>query len=496
MSTFFTRQLATVTKKVIKSNTKSTSSLSKGIIPTDILIVGAGTAGLTLATAIKNSPILQNYNTVIIDANDINHKVKNFYSNAPTDYHNRVVSITNKSLNFLTDNLKTPILTDRVQSYDGLFIKDGISHNKMELAPQAGMLNIIELLNIQSSLLKKLDQLKPKGFTLLDNCKVDEIVYSTVNDPTSWPIVKLNNGTQYKTRLLIGADGKNSPVRKFGNIDSIGWDYNTWGIVATLKLDSQLLPLLHLKGWQNFLKTGPIAHLPLPNDNASLVWSISDISVVDKLVKMDSKLFSNLINAAFTLEQSDIDYYFQKIKEMDLNDLSNGKSDKVIELINDINKRIDSVFDNLKVDSDIDEFYPPTVVDIVKESRAKFPLKFAHAKTYYTDRIALIGDAAHATHPLAGQGLNMGQNDVEQLVNVLEKATLRGQDIGSPLVLENFWSLCYPFNVTRLGMADKLHKLYHSDFTPLVWLRSIGLTLTDNISPIKNKISDILMGKS
>lgn len=496
MNTSFVRHLATVSKKSIKKNVNAKGSLNKGIQSTDILIVGAGTAGLTLATAIKNSPILQNYNTVIVDGMDINHRVRKFYDNPTKDYQNRVVSITNKSFNFLTDTLKVPLLKDRVQSYDGLFVKDGVSHSTFDISPQTGMGNTIELLNIQSSLLQRLDQLKPNGFQILDNCTVNSIEYSKSNDPTSWPIIKLSNGSNYKARLLIGGDGKNSPVRKFANIDSIGWSYNTFGLVATLKLDPQLLPLVHMKGWQNFLKTGPIAQLPLPNDNASLVWSISDKLVVDRLIKMNSKLFSSLINAAFTLEQADMDYYFDQIKQLDVEQLADPESVETLALFDDIDGRINQVFDNLTKDSDIDDFYPPTVIDVVQGTRASFPLQFSHANTYYTDRVALIGDAAHATHPLIGQGLNMGQNDVEQLVNVLEKATLRGQDIGSPLVLEKYWSKCYPFNVARLGMADKLHKVYRTDFTPLVWLRSIGLTLVDNFPPIKSKIANVFMGKA
>ncbi|CCF59019.1 hypothetical protein KAFR_0F04240 [Kazachstania africana CBS 2517] len=451
---------------------------------TDILIVGGGPAGLTLATAIKNSSHLAKLKTTLVDSAKLTENVLPFYSNPPTEYHNRVVSITPKSLNFITNTLNVKLLENRIQPYDGCYITDGISKAHMSLNKES-MLYMVEIMNIQSSLLKHLKELnlKEEDFEMKENVKVENISYSNPEDPTSWPLVKLSNGETYKTRLLIGCDGANSPVKKFSKLNTEGWKYNTFGTVATLKLNGP--PIFKINGWQRFLKWGPVAHLPLPDNNASLVWSTKGNTLSEMFVNMDTKVFASLINAAFVLSDADLEYYFNAIKNNTM------KSD---ELIDDINFRINETWDNLKDDSLIDEIFPPQVVDVVKGSVARFPFKFSHVDKYVTDRIALVGDAAHTTHPLAGQGLNMGQHDVEELTKALEKATLRGLDIGSELALEPYWAECYPFNNVRLGLADKLHKLYQTDSKPIVAMRSLGLTLTDKIEPVKNLVIDTLTG--
>ena len=87
----------------------------------------------------------------------------------------------------------------------------------------------------------------------------------------------------------------------------------------------------------------------------------------------------------------------------------------------------------------------------------------SHADTYVAPRVALVGDA-HTIHPLAGQGLNMGQSDVAALVEALEKGIDRGMDIGSTLVLENYVANAWPSNHALLGICDKLHKIFSTDF--------------------------------
>ena len=257
--------------------------------------------------------------------------------------------------------------------------------------------------------------------------------------------------------------------------------YNAYGVVASMKLE---YPPFKLRGWQRFLPTGPIAHLPMPENNATLVWSSSE-RLSRLLLSLPPESFTALINAAFVLEDADMNYYYRTLEDGSMD------TDKLIE---DIKFRTEEIYATLKDESDIDEIYPPRVVSIIDKTRARFPLKLTHADRYCTDRVALVGDAAHTTHPLAGQGLNMGQTDVHGLVYALEKAMERGLDIGSSLSLEPFWEERYPSNNVLLGMADKLFKLYHTNFPPVVALRTFGLNLTNKIGPVKNMIIDTLGG--
>ena len=444
---------------------------------TDVLIVGGGPAGLTLAAAIKQSPQLSDLSTVLVDAGDLKEKIGGFYHDPPDNFTNRVISLTPQSKHFLENTVGVSLMEERIQPFDGLYVTDGCSNGTLEMERDS-MGSMVEILNIQSSLLAKLRSSNAPNLDLIDKTKVQSIEHEDPEDTKSWPVVTLDNGEQYKTRLLIGADGFNSPVRKFSGIESRGWFYERFGVVATLKLE---YPPFKIRGWQRFLPTGPVAHLPLPGTNSTLVWSTTE-PLSRLLLSLDDDVFVALVNAAFILEDVDLEYYYKSLQEGTIT----GE-----ELIQDVDFRINEKFNSFKDDSVIDEKYPPKVIDILDKSRGRFPLKLSHADTYVAERIALVGDAAHTTHPLAGQGLNMGQGDVESLIKALEKARQRGLDIGSLLALEPYWADRYPTNNMLLGVVDKLHKLYSTDFGPLVSLRTFGLNLVNSLQPLK----DLMVGK-
>lgn len=444
----------------------------------DVLIVGGGPAGLSLAAAIKSSPKLKHLSTVLVDAGDLKGKVATFYDTPPESYTNRVISLTPPSRSFLEDRAGVHLIKDRLQMYDGFYVTEGCSTATLDMEKDS-VACMIEILNVQSSLLKRLEQLNPEGLQIIDKTKVSEIEHSDCADSKSWPLVTLDNGERYKTRLLVGADGFNSPVRKFSKIQSRGWFYNAFGVVATMKLE---YPPYKIRGWQRFLPTGPIAHLPLPGDNATLVWSCTE-RLSKLLLSITPEEFTMLVNAAFVLEDADMKFYYKQLED--------GKI-SIEELTEDIKFRTEEVFKTLEDESLIDEKYPPKVESILSETRARFPLKLSHADTYCAQRIALVGDAAHTTHPLAGQGLNAGLGDVESLADALESAVSRGSDIGSLLNLEPFWAERYPINTLLLGMVDKLNKIYGTDFAPIVALRSFGLNFINNFAPLKNIIKETL----
>jgi ubiquinone biosynthesis monooxygenase Coq6 len=349
---------------------------------------------------------------------------------------------------------------------------DGVSDARIEFdwapgsAPSSGttIAYMTENLNLTSGLLKRLEELG--GVSVFDNARVENISLgeeAEMLNLSEWPVVHLAGGKQLFTRLLIGADGANSPVRSFAGIEARGWDYGRHGVVATLELEGE--------GWggdqtktayQRFLPTGPIAMLPLPGNYSTLVWSTTPSNAA-LLKSLSTKDFVALVNAAFRLSTTDLEFMHTQ---------SSGQAEEVAWRLKH------TTFDRQRI---------PNVVTGVQEGTvASFPLKMRHADTYIGERVALVGDAAHTIHPLAGQGLNQGQGDVQSLAKTIEYAVSHGQDLGTTTSLEPYVSERYTANHVLLGVCDKLHKLYSVGSGPLVPLRSLGLNAVNALGPLKS----------
>jgi ubiquinone biosynthesis monooxygenase Coq6 len=322
---------------------------------------------------------------------------------------------------------------------------------------------MIENINTTTTLLSRLSELG--GVEIASSTKVDSIELGTDTeavDLTSWPIVSLSNGKKLAARLLVGADGANSPVRTFANIPSRGFDYNRHGVVATLKLEgSGWGGPDHKIAYQRFLPSGPIAMLPLPGNMATLVWSTTPERAA-VLKSLSPKDFVAMVNAGFRLSATDLEY---------LHTMPTGQVEEVAwrEKHTTVNERS----------------IPMRVADVQQGTVASFPLRMRHADTYTGERVALVGDAAHTIHPLAGQGLNQGQGDAAALVRTISQAVQTGQDIGSTLALESYNSERYAENNAMLGVCDKLHRLYSFESWPVVAARSVGLRAVDAMGPLK-----------
>ncbi|KAH7162901.1 hypothetical protein B0J13DRAFT_23300 [Dactylonectria estremocensis] len=437
----------------------------------DVVCVGGGPAGLSLLTALRANPVTSGLRVALIEAQDLS-KVSSF-ALPPTQFSNRCSSLTPASAQFLdTIGAWHHMRRERIQEYQEMQVWDGLTGARIEFdghatASSSGgttLAYMIENLNLTSGLLKRLEELG--GVDIFDKTKVENIDLGKETeelDLSEWPIVELSGGQSLAARLLIGADGANSPVRAFSGIGSRGWDYNRHGVVATLQLEGE--------GWggefskiayQRFLPTGPIAMLPLPGNHASLVWSTTPEKAA-LLKSLSPKDFIAMVNAAFRLSAVDINYMHTIPQNQD--------------------EELSWRTQHTQIDARV---VPQAVVGVQEGTIASFPLKLRHADTYIGERVALIGDAAHTIHPLAGQGLNQGQGDVQSLAKTIEYAVSHGQDLGSTLSLESYTSERYAANHIVLGVCDKLHKLYAVESGPLVPLRSIGLRAVNALGPLKN----------
>lgn len=397
----------------------------------------------------------------------------------PTEYSNRASSLTLSSISFLSRIGAWPhVDASRIQAYNSMRVWDGLSSSSTisfnNPPPEPPIAHITENANLTRALLASLEALPPTS--LFDKTSVANISLgpppvsapqaTSSLDLSSYPHLVLSSGRTIAARLLVGADGLNSPVRAFAGIPSRGWDYDRHGVVATVKLapgeyaDSTLK---NVTAYQRFLPSGPIALLALPGDFATLVWTATPAQAahLKSLADLD---FVAMINAAFRLEPVDINYMFTI------------PSGQVSEL---------SWREKFLSPAQASASLPRPVQTAQPNSVASFPLRLRHADTYISSRVALVGDAAHTIHPLAGQGLNMGLGDVSALASAIHDTVAHGGDIGVEANLEGYQSKMYARNLRMLGIVDKLHWLYSMEGWVGVQLRGLGLGVVERFGGLK-----------
>lgn len=472
----------------------------------DIVCIGGGPVGLSLLSALRSSKSTKDLKVALIDAQDLSAPRNAEFSH--DQYSNRCSSLTPSSLRFLRGSgaWDEHVAKERAQPYHAMDVWDGVSGRKVHFDPSdsraGGILdevariipgsrfqassshhraseehNIVatmcENTNLQRALLRRVDG-EVNGVEVIDNTKVQSIEFGP--EPQSdeglnlsqWPVVTTQSASGPRSlaaRLLVGADGANSPVRRFADIPSHGWDYNQHGVVATLNFDPSISHGGLRTAYQRFLPTGPVALLPLPDNRASLVWSTTPQHAA-RLKALMPEHFTAMVNAAFRLMSVDINFI----------------------LANPTSSAIDEVAWREPATPASSTGLPatfPRIESVQPGSVASFPLRMRHASTYTGHRVALIGDAAHTIHPLAGQGLNLGLADAEALAKYIVRGVEHGMDIGSCWCLDDYNSERWAANNAMMGTVDKLNKLYSAASGPVVWGRSLGLELVDKLGPLK-----------
>jgi 2-polyprenylphenol 6-hydroxylase len=244
----------------------------------------------------------------------------------------------------------------------------------------------------------------------------------------------LEDGRTLNAKLIIGADGANSWVREQAGIDTTGWSYDQTAVVATIRtsLDHQQTC------WQRFMPSGPLAFLPLSPHHSSIVWSVPPERATE-LMALDEDEFLRELQQAF--------------------------GDRL---------------------GTMEEAGP----------RGAFPLVLRHANSYTSHRLVLVGNAAHAIHPLAGQGLNIGVSDAAALAEILLQAQAEKQDLGEMALLRRYERWRKADNVAVMGAMDGFKRLFSNDNPALSLLRNIGMKIADRSGPAKNLMIRRAMGLS
>ncbi|KAI9183289.1 putative ubiquinone biosynthesis monooxygenase [Blastocladiella emersonii ATCC 22665] len=441
----------------------------------DVAIVGGGVAGVALACALGQTPELEGQTIALIDANDLTAR----YTPADGDFSNRVVSLAPRSVAFLERiGAWERIPESRRHPYTSMKVWDAcdsgaVTFDASEVGAPA-VAYMVEIPMLRSALLDALTERAPHVHQLGGAPLAGPLVRDT-EATDGYPVLPLANDASVVARLAVGADGAASAVRSQlmpGNA-FFGHDYGAAGVVATLEIEAAD----NDTAWQRFLPTGPIALLPLGPHTASLVWSLPrDLAAKARDLPADE--FAALVNAAFF-------YPPEEVEQLLRNELG-------LDVLEEIEWR-DEVHENAVDLSNV--ILPPHVAGVADGSRAMFPLRVRHALEYTADRVALIGDAAHVIHPLAGQGLNLGLADAESLARVLREAAVDGSDLGHPHVLEKYPADRYAANAAMLSACDGLHHLFGTDNARVAWTRSFGLNAFNGWDAVKRFAMRFAMGK-
>lgn len=254
--------------------------------------------------------------------------------------------------------------------------------------------------------------------------------------PESWQLT-LADGEKINAKLVIGADGAQSAVRQFAGISVTETDYGQRAIVSTVRMEKPH----QFTAWQRFMASGPLAFLPLLTHegdahHCSIVWS-QDEKEAQRLLALDNDAFRQELGCAFEHTLGNIEWC---------------------------------------------------------DTRHSFPLRALHASAYVRDGIALIGDAAHAIHPLAGQGVNLGLLDAAVLAEEIMRAIKRHTPWWNESTLARYSRRRRAHNTLILNSMTGFHKLFASHNPWLVLARNIGLNATNRLLPLRQEFARAAMG--
>lgn len=373
----------------------------------DLIIVGAGMVGSTLALALEGSGL----DILVLDASPL--EAADF--DPQGGFEPRVSALSAASQRIFERLGAWPGMSARrVSPYTDMHVWDGSGTGQIHFSAatvHAEVLgHIVENRVVQDALLETMQ--RRGGQRLLGAARLERLERT----PQGWQLT-LDDGRQLNAPLLVAADGANSAVRRLAGCETREWDYLHQAIVTSVRCSEP-----HQRtAWQRFTDDGPLAFLPLERDGdqhwCSIVWSVTELEA-RRLMALDDAAFRAALGRTFE----------QRLGE-------------------------------------VEEVDP----------RLCIPLRQRHAKRYVQPGLALIGDAAHTIHPLAGQGVNLGLLDAAVLAEVIEAAMARGERPEDIRVLSRFERRRMPHNLAMMAAMEGFERLFQADPLPLRWLRNTGL---------------------
>lgn len=387
----------------------------------DVIIAGAGIAGATLALALKQAGL----EPVLIDPVVFDAQV------APT-FDGRASAIAFAAYRQWRALGLEPALAPHVQRIEQILVTDGRTPGAAAGGPTPFHLRFDA-----AEIADRVDG-EPLGY-MLENRHIRAALAAAVQAAgievlapqrvagaeltARAAIVELADGRKLSAPLVVGAEGRGSAIRKAAGIGAVGWDYRQVGVVATVKLARGHSGV----AYEYFLPSGPFAILPLTGDRASLVWTESEARAAALKAARPEVLHAHL------------------------------------------QRRIGDQLGEAVVQGPV----------------FTYPLALQIAERFTAPRVALLGDAAHGVHPIAGQGLNLGLKGAAALAEVVVEALRNGEDIGADAVLERYAAWRRFDTMTLSAGMDAFVHLFSND-NPLVRLaRGVGMAAVNRIGPAR-----------
>ena len=376
----------------------------------DATIVGGGMVGLTAAIGLAR----HGFEVAVIDRAPIGDLTA-------VEYDGRASALAFATCRMLEALGIWAHMEPYAQPINEIRVSDGPSllhlHFDHKTLGDGPLGNMVENRHTRLALFNRVQELD--GITLFMASSISNI--ETSQDESR---VTLETGETISSKLLIGADGRGSMVRKKAAIPVSTFEYKQHGIVCSIEHEISHQGIAH----ERFLPSGPFAVLPLTGNRASLVWTEKSHLV---------ETIMGLSDRAFTAE---------------------------------VQRRVGDFLGEVKPVG----------------GRWAYPLTLQYADTYTDTRLVILGDAAHGIHPIAGQGLNLGLRDVAALVETMSNAANVGLDIGSVQALSTYSNWRHTDNASLISVTDLLNRLFSNDIGPIRTARDIGLAAVEQVQPLKN----------
>jgi 2-octaprenyl-6-methoxyphenol hydroxylase len=393
----------------------------------DVIVTGAGLAGLTCALALSGGHLSIPLRTLVIDQGPALGE-RNYAADT------RGTAITFASRNLLEALGIWPMAAAYAQPFQQIIVTDAKTNADRAPVlldfPRTGSSDTPSAWMLENGTL-----LEALAKSVEDCRNIDVITGESVQEFSFGPAtvsIKTSRGNEHSAALLVAADGRNSTARQAAGIDIVKWPYKQSAITLTIN---------HTKphegrAEEHFRTHGPFAVLPLTGNRSSLVWA-EDREEADRLMALDEAAF--------------------------LDELRQRTGDHLGEIS-------------------------------LANQRTSWPLGLQIAKSFVAPRLALVGDAAHVIHPIAGLGFNLGLKDIAALAECVQLSARRGQDIGGTATLKEYEDWRRADTMIVAAMCDGLARLFSNDVTPLALARQAGLKLVNAVPPVKRFFLDQAAG--